>query len=433
MIPKILLEKAGELERKTGEKYPDLKPLAKQCFLNTIETTVRQLEDGSWFVITGDIPAMWLRDSAAQLKPYIKCANEDEDLQAILRSVIQKYTFYVNLDPYSNAFNSADNGKCWEKDDTDFMSGWIWERKYEVDSLCAPLYLSHEYYQVTGDRSIFTPEFKQMLQTIFDTFNRERYHGILLENRAPGEKSAYFFQRPNAPVPSDTLPMNGRGRPVNFTGMTWSGFRPSDDACKFGYLIPANMMAVVALRKAADLLQAGEYNDPAFESSCRGMAAQIEDGIETYGVVDHPKYGKMYAYETDGFGNYNLMDDANSPSLLAIPYLGYRPAGDPVYQNTRRFVLSADNPYFYSGKKAKGVGSPHTPPRYIWHIGLCMQILTSTDPAEKQACLATIARTHAGTNYMHEGFDADDPTKFTRPWFAWANTLFAQMLEGEVS
>lgn len=422
MIPNILLQKAEELEQKTAERYPSLQPLAKQCFLNTIQTTVTQLEDGSWFVITGDIPAMWLRDSAAQLKPYLKYAGQDEDLRAILRSVIQKYTFYVNLDPYSNAFNSADNGKCWEKDDTDFTSGWIWERKYEVDSLCAPLYLSHEYYGVTGDKSIFTSEFRQMIRKILHTFRTEQRHGT---------DSPYWFVRENAPVPSDTLPMGGKGRPVNFTGMTWSGFRPSDDACKFGYLIPANMMAVMALRKAAELCEAG-WQDSALGRDCLALAAEIEDGIETYGVVNHPKYGKIYAYETDGFGNYNLMDDANSPSLLAIPYLGYRGPEDPVYQNTRRFVLSPDNPYYYSGTAARGVGSPHTPPRYIWHIGLAMQILTSTDPQEKRECLEMIARTHAGTNFMHEGFHVDDPSQFTRPWFAWANTLFAQMLEGEV-
>lgn len=421
-IPKILLEKAEELERKTGEKYPALKPLAKQCFLNTIETTVTQLEDGGYFVITGDIPAMWLRDSAAQLKPYIKYAGEDRNLQDILRSVIARHAHYVNLDPYSNAFNSQVLAQGYsDGDKSDFSSGWIWERKYEVDSLCAPLYLSHEYFEVTGDRSIFTEEFRLMIQKIVRTFRTEQHHA----------GSPYWFVRENAPVPSDTLPMHGKGRPVNDTGMTWSGFRPSDDACKFGYLIPSNMMAVVALRKAAELLAAG-YGDDALRADCLALSAEIEDGIEAYGTVEHPKYGKIYAYETDGFGNYNLMDDANSPSLLAIPYLGYRSADDPVYQNTRRFVLSEDNPYFYSGKAARGIGSPHTPPRYIWHIGLSMQILTSTDPAEKRECLDMIARTHAGTNFMHEGFDVDNPENFTRPWFAWANTLFAQMLEGEV-
>lgn len=421
MIPKILLQKARELEDRAREKLPGLAPLAKQCFLNTIETTVTQLEDGSYFVITGDIPAMWLRDSAAQLKPYVPYAKEDEDLQAILRSVIQKYTFYVRLDPYTNAFNSRPQKGYTEDDRSNFQSGWIWERKYEVDSLCAPLYLAHQYYQVTGDKSIFTEEFRLMIQTIADTFTTEQRH----------DRSPYWFVREHAWAPSDTLPMHGRGRPVNFTGMTWSGFRPSDDSCKFGYLIPSNMMAAVALDYAGELLQAG-FEDPALEARCKSLAAEIRDGIETYGVCDHPKYGRIYAYETDGFGNYNLMDDANSPSLLSIPYIGYKPAEDPIYQNTRRFVLSQDNPYYFVGKAAKGIGSPHTPPRYIWHIGLVMQILTSLDPAEKRECLDMLARTHAGTNYMHEGFDADDPARFTRPWFAWANTLFAQMLEREV-
>ena len=423
MIPKILLQKAEELEQKAAKKYPALAPLAKQCFLNTIETTVTQLDDGSYFVITGDIPAMWLRDSAAQLKPYIKYADQDEDLKAILKSVIQKHAFYINLDPYTNAFNSRPLEKGYNEDDlSNFQSGWIWERKYEVDSLCASLYLAHEYFQVTGDKSIFTEEFRMMIQKIADTFFTEQRH----------DRSPYWFVRENAWAPSDTLPMSGRGRSVNFTGMTWSGFRPSDDSCKFGYLIPSNMMAVVALKKAIELLQAG-YDDKVLESRCYSLAEAIQDGIEAYGIVDHPKYGKIYAYETDGFGNYNLMDDANSPSLLAIPYLGYKPADDPIYQNTRRFILSEDNPYYFVGKAAKGIGSPHTPPRYIWHIGLTMQILTSTDPAEKQECLDTIAHTHAGTNFMHEGFDVDDPTQFTRPWFAWANTLFAQMLESEVA
>ena len=421
MIPKILLQKARELEDRAREKLPGLAPLAKQCFLNTIETTVTQLEDGSYFVITGDIPAMWLRDSAAQLKPYVPYAKEDEDLQAILRSVIQKYTFYVRLDPYTNAFNSKPQRGYTEDDRSNFQSGWIWERKYEVDSLCAPLYLAHQYYQVTGDKSIFTEEFRLMIQTIANTFTTEQRH----------DRSPYWFVREHAWAPSDTLPMNGRGRPVNFTGMTWSGFRPSDDSCKFGYLIPSNMMAAVALDYAGELLQAG-FEDPALEARCESLAAEIRDGIETYGVCDHPKYGRIYAYETDGFGNYNLMDDANSPSLLSIPYLGYKPAEDPIYQNTRRFALSPDNPYYYVGQAAQGIGSPHTPPRYIWHIGLVMQILTSLDPAEKRECLDMLARTHAGTNYMHEGFDADDPARFTRPWFAWANTLFAQMLEREV-
>ena len=417
MIPEILKIKAKELETKIASRFPALAPLASQCFLNTIETTVTELEDGTNFVITGDIPAMWLRDSSAQIRPYIAYAKEDADLCRILKSIIAKHAFYVNLDPYANAFNSADNGNCFEKDDTDSDSGWLWERKYEVDSLCASLYLSYDYYAATQDTTIFTEEWKQMVETILRVFTLEQYH----------ENSPYYFIRTNCP-PSDTLPCDGRGTPVAYTGMTWSGFRPSDDACQYGYLIPSNMMAVVALRHAAEMIMAG-YKDEALAAQLETLAAQIDEGIQKYGIIDHPEFGRMYAYETDGMGHYNLMDDANSPSLLAIPYLGYAAKDDLVYLNTRRFILSEANPYYYAGSAARGIGSPHTPPRYIWHIGLTMQILTTTDPAEVEECLDMIARTHAGTNYMHEGFNVDDPAQFTRPWFAWANTLFAQMLQ----
>ncbi|MBR2264108.1 MAG: glycoside hydrolase family 125 protein [Firmicutes bacterium] len=414
-IPQILRQAAEQLARKMETRFPALAPLAAPCFLNTIETTVTVGPDGSAFVITGDIPAMWLRDSAAQVRPYTAFAS-DPEVAALLRQVIARQVFCVLLDPYANAFNSFASGACWEWDDTDFISPWVWERKYEVDSLCAPLFLSYDYYTATGDLSICTDEWKQMLELILEVFTREQYH----------EDSPYYFIRKNCP-PSDTLPAQGRGTPVGYTGMTWSGFRPSDDACQYGYLIPSNMMAVVALRHAADLVEAA-YQDDDLAVRAIDLANQIDEGIQTYGLYEHPKFGTIYAYETDGLGNYNLMDDANVPSLLSIPYLGYTDTDDPVYQNTRRFLLSHDNPYYFIGEAARGIGSPHTPPRYIWHISLIMQILTSTDPAEIESLLGTLARTHAGTNLMHEGFHADDPTRFTRPWFAWANTLFAQML-----
>lgn len=417
-----LLLKAEEMEQRVKEKLPHMAPMFKRCFLSTIETTVQQLSDGCYFVITGDIPAMWLRDSAAQLRPYIKYAEESEKLREVLRSVIAKHAYYVNIDPYSNAFNAEpmENPQEQYRDSTDFESPFIWERKYEVDSLCAPLYLAYEYFRLTGDRAIFTKELHNMVQEVADTFQLEQNH----------TKSNYYFTR-DIPIKTETLVLDGRGRPVNRTGMTWSGFRPSDDACVFPYLIPANMMAVVAMRYGSEL--ALEMENSALAAQCRRLAEEIEDGIETYGIYNHPKYGRIYAYETDGFGNYTLMDDANSPSLLAIPYLGYRPKEDAVYQNTRRFILSKDNPFYYEGTAASGIGSPHTPKDYIWHISLVMQILTSGDEEEIRRCLDMIAGSHAGTGFMHEGFHKDDPAQFTRPWFAWANTLFAQMVEGLVS
>ena len=416
-IPQVLIRQADLLEAYYKENYPPLAPLAKQCFLNTIETTVRQLDDGSYFVITGDIPAMWLRDSAAQVGLYARFAKDDPELQEILEGIIRKQTEQVLADAYANAFNpDASDPDRGFPDETE-RGPIVWERKYEVDSLCAPLYLSDTYLKATGRTKVFTDDWLKMVRRIIEVFRTEQDHS----------KSRYYFRRYDCP-PSDTLTHEGKGEPVAVTGMTWSGFRPSDDACRYGYLIPSEIMAVCALRKAADIAEQ-VCGDTATGSAARGLADEIEEGIRRYGIVQHPKYGEIYAYETDGMGGVNLMDDANSPSLLAIPYLGYAPENDPLYQRTRQFILSADNPFFFSGKYASGVGSPHTPDGYVWHIGLVMQALTSSDRGEIDGILKMLSETHAGTNFMHESFDPDDPEKYSRPWFAWANTLFAQLLE----
>ncbi len=415
-IPEILSKKAIEIEEILKTKCPEAAPLFKNCFLNTIETTVTQLNDGSYFVITGDIPAMWLRDSAAQVKPYIRYANEDEDLKAILKSIIEKHAFYVCLDPYSNAFNSEPRNES-HSDETDFYHELIWERKYEVDSLCAPLYLAYEYYQTTLDTSIFTEQFKEMLWKIFDTFKKEQNHFA---------NSTYFFNRTNCPV-TDTLSNGGKGEDVSYTGMTWSGFRPSDDRCKLGYLVPSNMMAVCALKKAAEMASIG-YEDTKLESECRSLAFDIDEGIKEHGVIDNERYGKMFVYETDGKGNFVLMDDANSPSLLSAPYLGYLKKDNEVYQNTRKFILSNNNPWFFEGSAAKGIGSPHTGLDKIWHIALSMQALTSNNKEEVKQCIKMLTTTTADTGLMHESFNKNDAFDFTRPWFAWSNSLFAELL-----
>lgn len=414
-IPKILLQKADEITEKLQEKYPHIAPLFKGCFLNTIETTVTKSDDGGYFVITGDIPAMWLRDSASQLTHYIRYANEDDELKEIIRSVIARQAQQVCLDPYANAFNIVPNPAS-HKDETDFYHDLIWERKYEVDSLCAPLYLAHQYYKETLDDSIFTEEFHEMINKIVTVFKNEQNHF---------ERSSYYFNRQNCPQ-IDTLPREGKGNEVAYTGMTWSGFRPSDDRCLYGYLVPSNMMAVCALKKGAELANIG-YEDNKLESECRSLAFDIDEGIRAHGIYDHPKFGKMYAYEVDGMGNMLLMDDANSPSLMAAPYIGYSDIDDEIYQNTRKFILSFENPWYFEGAAAKGVGSPHTGTDKIWHIALCMQALTSNDPKEIETCLNMIATTHADTYRMHESFNKNDDTDFTRPWFAWANSLFAEL------
>ena len=416
-IPEAVLNYAEKLEKNVRLKYPALAGLAKQCYLNTIETTVKQCENGDWFVITGDIPALWLRDSAAQLRPYMPLCAESEELREIIKGVIRRHAYYIAIDPYANAFNEGPTSSRHASDQTDFYSDYIWERKYETDSLCASVYLLADYFDACADKTVLTPDVHKMLQIIIDTLIKEQEHDA---------KSSYFFHRANARE-TDTMPLEGKGNPVGYTGMTWSGFRPSDDRCYYNYLIPANMMAVVAAKRAATLLETG-WADAEYADKAKKLAAELEAGIQAYGKVEHADFGKIYAYETDGLGNYILMDDANSPSLLSMPYLGYCDKTDEIYLNTRRFILSKENPYYFAGSAAHGIGSPHTGKDKIWHISLTMQILTSTDDAEIADCLEMLSKTHAGTFFMHESFNKDDPADYTRSWFAWANSLFAQML-----
>ena len=403
------------IETRLAAVHPRLAAMFGQCYRNTIDTTTERLDDGGTFVFTGDIPAMWLRNSSAQVRPYIRLAAKSAGLQQLLKGLIWRQAQCVVVDPYANAFNKSANGRGHTTDLTD-MNPWVWERKYELDLLCYPIQLCQDYWAATGDRSVFTEIVHQMLRRAVEVMCIEQHHE---------RSSRYTFHRPDAPVPQDTLPFAGRGTSTNYTGMVWSGFRPSDDACTFGYLIPANMFAVVVLGHLAEFAE-HIYNDAMLAGRARRLREEIEYGIQTYGMVEHPRHGRIYAYETDGFGNYSLMDDANVPSLLSIPYLGYRAADDPAYRRTRAFVLSHDNPYYAEGRLARGVGSPHTPAGYIWPIALAMQGLTSSDPGERRELLDMLADTTADTRYMHESFDPDHPEHYTRPWFAWANGLFGE-------
>lgn len=396
---------------------PELAAMFARCFPNTLETTVELLDDGTTFVITGDIPAMWLRDSSAQVRPYVALAAHDEDVQRLMRGLIRRQAMYVLIDPYANAFNREPSGRG-HAEDRPPAGPWVWERKFELDSLCYPLQLCHDYWEATHDATVFDDTLHQMLQRIVEVMRVEQRHD---------RDSPYTFERADWLVPTDTLPNGGRGTPTAYTGMVWSGFRPSDDACAYGYLVPVNMFAAVALGHLIELARA-IYHDEELAASAASLRDEIDAGIQQHAVVEHDRYGRIYAYEVDGLGHHNLMDDANVPSLLSIPYLGYRPADDPIYQNTRRFILSRDNPYYVDGAHARGIGSPHTPAGYIWHIALAMQGLTATDPAEQEALAAMLAATTAGTEYMHESFDPDDPAHYTRPWFAWANSLFAEFM-----
>ncbi|MNK55803.1 hypothetical protein D3C87_748230 [compost metagenome] len=415
-LPKVIQEVLQEAEEQLKHR-PKLLQLFKNCFPNTLETTTKLMDDGTTFVITGDIPACWLRDSVEQVIHYIPFAKNDPDLQRIIGGLIKRHIKYILIDPYANAFNELANDWHWSKADITDMSPWVWERKFELDSLCFPVRLAYKYWKETELTDMFDLEFRQAMQTIYDLFKTEQRHF---------ELSPYRFTRSNG-IPEDSIRNQGMGMPVNYTGMVWSGFRSSDDACDFHYNIPANMFAVVTLRQMQEFAE-WVYRDLAFLEELKQLEADIDHGIKLYGIYRHPKFGPIYAYETDGFGNYCLMDDAGTPGLMSIPYLGYVPADDEIYQNTRRFALSKENPFYFEGKKAKGIGSPHTPKEYIWHMALSMQGLTAINREEKLEMIALLEATDADTGFMHEGFHADDPAVFTRKWFAWSNSLFSQLV-----
>lgn len=226
---------------------------------------------------------------------------------------------------------------------------------------------------------------------------------------------------------TDTLSREGIGALVKGNiGLTWSGFRPSDDAWHIRLSDLSNMFAAVVLKYLEEIAEIVYHNEQMQrEASC--LREQIEKGIAQYGTVETEDFGKIYAYEVDGFGQYNLMDDANIPSLLSLSYLGYQGDGE-MMQNTRRFILSEANPYYYRGKFARGIGSPHTPVNHVWHLSLIMQGMTSTDEREKEDILRMLSETDAGTGMMHESVYVDDPGKYTREWFSWANALFCEWI-----
>ena len=387
----------------------------KAGFANTLLTTVRRYEDGTTFLLTGDIPAMWLRDSTAQFRPYLVIAKEDKDIRDMIAGLVKRQFKYINMDPYANAFNEEANGKGHQTDDTE-MTDWIWERKYEIDSLCYPVQLSYLLYKQTGETSQFNDDFHDGVKKILNVWKTEQNH----------ENSPYHFER-DTWRKEDTLTHEGKGTPVAPTGMTWSGFRPSDDACIYGYLIPSNMFAVVVLGYLEEIYST-LFNEPTIVSAASELKKDIHEGIQQHAVVKNKAGKAIYAYEVDGLGGYSIMDDSNVPSLMAAPYLGYCEKNDPTYLATRDTLLSKENPYFYEGTCAKGIGSSHTPENYVWPIALAIEGLTTDSKEEKERILNLLVDNDGGTNLMHEGFDVNDPNQYTREWFSWANMMFCELV-----
>lgn len=389
------------------------------CFPNTLDTTVHfRYKDGrpDTFVYTGDIHAMWLRDSGAQVWPYVSLANRDEELKKLVAGVINRQFLCINIDPYANAFNDGPTGTGWMSDNTD-MKPELHERKWEIDSLCYPIRLAYHYWQVTGDASIFDNNWIGAIQSILVTFKQQQHKD--------GKKYYSFLRVTDRAY--DTLSNGGLGQPVKSCGLIASAFRPSDDATNFQYLIPSNFFAVTSLRKASEIL-ANVNGRLDLAEQCASLADEVSAALKKYATYEHPEFGTIYAFEVDGFGNHNLMDDANVPSLLAMPYLGDVDVDDPIYQNTRRFVWSDSNPYFFSGKAGEGIGGPHIGYDMVWPMSIMMKAFTSQDDTEIKSCIEMLLNSDAGKGFIHESFNKDDASKYTRDWFAWQNTLFGELI-----
>lgn len=414
--PSSVQELLAEVKAAFAEE-PRLAEIFETCYTNTLNTTVKEMEDGSTYVITGDIPAMWLRDSTAQLCPYLIPAKKDPALAEVIAGLVRRQFACILRQPYANAFNETANGACWEKDFED-QDPMVWEQKFEIDSLCYPIQLAYLLWKNTGCTSQFNEDFREGAKKILEVFKTEQYHE---------EKSEYRFVREGSFF-TDTLSREGKGSLTKpGIGLIWSGFRPSDDACTYGYLIPSNMFAVVVLGYLREIARK-IYGDVTLAEEAEKLREQVYEAIEKYAVVKTEEFGDIYAYELDGYGQFNLMDDANVPSLLSMKYLGYQSSREDVAENTRRFLLSAANPFYYKGSAAAGIGSPHTPSGYIWHIAMAMEGLTSSSGEEKLAVLRKMAETEGGKGMMHEGFHCDEPSRYTREWFSWANAMYAELL-----
>ncbi len=395
---------------------PEVAWIFQACYPNTLDTTVNFASvqgKPDTFIITGDINAMWLRDSSAQVQAYLPLCAQDPHLAEMVAGLIHRQAACILIDPYANAFQKdASRPSPHLKDNTEMRPG-VFERKWELDSLCYPIRLSYEYWKAKGSSTAFDADWWKAMHLAVATMR---------EQQRKNDEGHYQFVRGRAPAGQD-----GHGAPMKPTGMICSAFRQSDDATVYLFNIPENLFAVGALGQLAEMADGLAPGDK-LGDECRALAAEVQKGVQDYGVVDDGKGGKMYAFECDGLGHTLLMEDAGIPGLVSIPYLNPSLAGDPVVLASRRYALSPADPFWCRGTAAEGTCSPHVGKDNIWPLGIIMRAMTSTDDDEITKCLAMLKTSTAGTGYMHESFKKDDATKYTRRWFAWVNNLYGEMI-----
>lgn len=395
------------------------------------------------FIITGDIEAMWLRDSANQLQAYVpilKPSNEPNSLASLFRGAINLQARYILIAPFCNAFQAPvesnltrDRFVNSDRISPEFDRMSVSSCQWELDSLASFLQLSHDYYKATADRGLFQKwQWKEAVEKILDT--TDSMMGDSYEENGDWKHTPYTYCAPYGGTPINEC--NGSPHRGNI-GLVRSFHRPSDDACTYQYLVPSNMMYAVALERAAKIMSTLDEANQKLVDRMTRTAKNIREGITRYGHISHPTYGTIFPYELDGYGSVNIMDDANVPSLLSAPFLGFADQSDAIYQNTRRLLLSKDNPYYAWGSLISGIGSPHTLPGRVWPMSLIMQIMTTDVDNEIVRCLKMLLRSTDGKGLIHESQKASMRRSsgasqthggWTREWFSWANGLFGQMI-----
>ncbi|KAJ5218882.1 Meiotically protein [Penicillium cinerascens] len=429
----------------------DLAQLFRNAFPNTLDTTIRWHQNGTssaskrqskrdtavWtgaqtFIVTGDIDAEWLRDSTNQLTNYQKLATDDKSLYTLILGTIATQSEYVIQSPYCNAYQPPSVSGIQPEKNTEvdtvhpgYEKSFVYECKYELDSLAHFLKLGIEFHENTGSTEFLTDRWFKALQTLLDTIDAQSQPTFNSENQfVPNQ---YTFQRETT-IGTETLNLGGIGNPLNSgTGLIRSAFRPSDDATILGYFIPANAMMSVELQKIAKVLKkAGGHDDLADELEQRGK--KLAAAVREHGIFNHAKYGDVYAYEVDGYGSRIFMDDANIPSLLSLPYLGFLDASDKTYQNTRKMITDkSGNPYYLEGPDFHGIGGPHIGLENAWPMSLLVQAQTSDNDTEIMECI-NLVRDSSLLGLVHESINVTNIKQYTRPWFAWANSVFSETL-----
>ncbi|KAI9067554.1 glycoside hydrolase family 125 protein [Trametes sanguinea] len=415
-------------DMKTRLKDPDLARLFENTFPNTLDTTVKYFNatENLAFIITGDITAQWLRDTANQFAHYHTLLSSDKELATLVKAVINNEARYVSQYPYCGAFQPppesglAPSHNDWADGVTvnpPVNNQTVFECKYEIDSLCGFLKLSRSYYQATKDSSfmnsnwfaavdqIFRVIWEQSQSTFDDDYNLVSYYNWTGGNGAlsPAVNNA------------------GNGEPKLYTGLVGTHHRPSDDLSTFAFLVPANAMLSVELTNLANMLDATKQAKN-ISQLAKKYSSTITNAIWETTLVDN-----IFAYETNGFGGRYVMDDANVPSLLSLPYLGFLKMNHPAYVATRKLLLSRKNPYYAAGKNFSGIGGPHVDAWNPWPMSQISAIFGTDDDKEIMQSLYLIANNTGGLGLIHESISIYDGT-YTRPWFAWANSYFAEML-----